>query len=273
MGGNLNSALAGAVSGALFGAAGAMTTPTSFASYAAHAAAGCASAAASGGSCGSGAAGAVVGKLFTNLTVASLGQSSPGAHFAGAVIGGGMGSLAAGGRFQDGAFSAGLGYLFNECGHGGCFNRKEESGTFFGLKLTAADLPPIPQGVADAVTGFGDGAYKAITLGIGDLKDVRGVMGVDGGIDPASAAYRISFGGGAVVGGVALGGAAGITLNEGMWGRGALSIMNENRYLRIGYGKGPEFSLVVRAAGQWIDKITGTARSHIDLIKFNRPYK
>jgi hypothetical protein len=121
MGGNLNSALAGAVSGALFGAAGAMTTPTSFASYAAHAAAGCASAAASGGSCGSGAAGAVVGKLFTNLTVASLGQSSPGAHFAGAVIGGGMGSLAAGGRFQDGAFSAGLGYLFNECGHGGCF--------------------------------------------------------------------------------------------------------------------------------------------------------
>jgi RHS repeat-associated protein len=116
MGGNLNSALAGAVSGALFGAAGAMTTPTSFASYAAHAAAGCASAAASGGSCGSGAAGAVVGKLFTNLTVASLGQSSPGAHFAGAVIGGGMGSLAAGGRFQDGAFSAGLGYLFNELG-------------------------------------------------------------------------------------------------------------------------------------------------------------
>ncbi|MFN5994070.1 MAG: RHS repeat-associated core domain-containing protein, partial [Betaproteobacteria bacterium] len=113
MGGNLNSALAGAVSGALFGAAGAMTTPTSFASYAAHAAAGCASAAASGGSCGSGAAGAVVGKLFTNLTVASLGQSSPGAHFAGAVIGGGMGSLAAGGRFQDGAFSAGLGYVLN----------------------------------------------------------------------------------------------------------------------------------------------------------------
>jgi hypothetical protein len=100
-----------------------MTAPTSFASYAAHAAAGCASAAASGGSCGSGAAGAVVGKLFTNLTVASLGQSSPGAHFAGAVIGGGMGSLAAGGRFQDGAFSAGLGYLFNELSHAR-FNRK-----------------------------------------------------------------------------------------------------------------------------------------------------
>jgi hypothetical protein len=111
-GGNLNSALSGALSGGLFGAAGALTTPGSFASYAAHAAAGCASGAASGGSCGAGAAGAVAGKLFTNLTVATLGQS-PGAHFAGAVIGGGMGSLAAGGRFQDGAFSAGLGYVLN----------------------------------------------------------------------------------------------------------------------------------------------------------------
>lgn len=29
--------------------------------------------------------------------------------------------------------------------------------------------------------GFGDGAYEAITLGLGDLQDVRDLAGIDGG--------------------------------------------------------------------------------------------
>ena len=34
---------------------------------------------------------------------------------------------------------------------------------------------PLPQGVVDSVTGFGDGAYRAITLGFGNLQDIRDV--------------------------------------------------------------------------------------------------
>jgi hypothetical protein len=62
---------------------------------------------------GFGAAGAVVGKLVTNATLSALGQSRP-AHFVAAVVGGGIGSKAAGGSFENGAFSAGLGYALNQ---------------------------------------------------------------------------------------------------------------------------------------------------------------
>jgi RHS repeat-associated protein len=112
-GGNLNSALSGAFSGAAFGAAGTLGSATSLERLGAHAVAGCASSAASGGECGAGAAGAVTGKLFTNATTAALGGSQ-GAHFVGTVVGGGMGSKAAGGSFENGANSAAMGYLFNQ---------------------------------------------------------------------------------------------------------------------------------------------------------------
>jgi RHS repeat-associated protein len=126
-GGNLNSALSGAFSGALFGFAGSEFKPGTFSSYAAHAGAGCASGAASGGGCGAGAAGAVAGKLFTNITVSTLGQT-PGAHFAGAVIGGGMGSLAAGGKFETGAYTAAMGYALNYCSTGeSCWKQVQEA--------------------------------------------------------------------------------------------------------------------------------------------------
>jgi hypothetical protein len=68
---------------------------------------------------------------------------------------------------------------------------------------------PINQGVANAVTGFGDGVYKIVTLGFGDLNKVREAAGISGGIDTCSSAYR----GGRYAGyawGVGLGWAAGL---------------------------------------------------------------
>lgn len=116
----------------------------------------------------------------------------------------------------------------------------------------------MPQGVVDAVTGFGDGAYRAITLGIGDLQDVRDVLNVDGGIDSCSDVYQVSGVAGSVVGAGALGGAlASKSFVPGGW-------LNSNRYLRIGFGRkgGNE---TFRIAGQWLERVTG--RQKIDLWK------
>lgn len=74
-----------------------------------------------------------------------------------------------------------------------------------------AYLPSVPQGLVDGVTGFGDGAYGAITFGMGDLGDIRGVLNIDGGINKTSSSYRGWHVVGAINGGAALGGAIGLS--------------------------------------------------------------
>jgi RHS repeat-associated protein len=114
---------------------------------------------------------------------------------------------------------------------------------------------PLPQGLVDGVTGFGDGVYSGITFGLGNLQDVRDLAGIDGGVDPCSAAYRYSHVAGEIEGAVALGGAlASKSFVPGGW-------TNSNRYLRIGYGRNGG-NQVFRAAGQWVKAITGDA--HFD---------
>ena len=66
---------------------------------------------------------------------------------------------------------------------------------------------PIDPTIANAVTGFGDGSFRAITLGIGDLNELRQIVGIDGGVDTSCSAYQWSKMGGQVVGTVALSGA------------------------------------------------------------------
>lgn len=119
-----------------------------------------------------------------------------------------------------------------------------------------ADWPSIPQGVADAVTGFGDGVFNAITLGQGNLQDVRDALGIHGGIDPCSAAYKAGKVIGQIEGALAVGGSvASKAFKPGGW-------TNSNRYLRIGWGrhKGDQ---VFRISGQWIK----TDSRHIDLFR------
>lgn len=118
------------------------------------------------------------------------------------------------------------------------------------------DWPSVPQPIVNASVGLGDGAYSAITLGIGDLQDVRDLLNVDGGIDKCSSEYKTLDLTGTAVGSVALAGSlASKSFAPGGW-------LNSNRYLRIGFGRyGGNNSF--RIAGQWLEKLTG--RSHIDI--------
>jgi hypothetical protein len=88
--------------------------PSSWARYGAHAAAGCVT---SAGHCSQGAAAAVLGKWVTNNTRdwgAGIAQGTA------AAVAGGVGSVIAGGKFENGARTAAFGYLFNHCASSKC---------------------------------------------------------------------------------------------------------------------------------------------------------
>ena len=93
-----------------FTAAGGVGASDSLGRYAAHAAVGCASSVANGGGCGPGAAAALFGKFATNATA---GWGVGVAQGAAAMVAGGVGSVIAGGKFENGAMTAAYGYLFN----------------------------------------------------------------------------------------------------------------------------------------------------------------
>jgi len=110
--GTISGAFQGALTGGLFGAAGGIGEAASAERYLAHATAGCISQAVGGGSCGTGAASAVLGKYVSNVTE----SWGPGiAQGAAAMVAGGVGSVIAGGKFENGAKTAAFGYLFNRC--------------------------------------------------------------------------------------------------------------------------------------------------------------
>ena len=89
-------------------------------SYWAHAAAGCVSAAAGGGNCGRGAVLAVFGKFATiELGISGSGLQYDVANGAIAITAGGIGSVIAGGKFENGAVTAAYGYLFNQLSQAG----------------------------------------------------------------------------------------------------------------------------------------------------------
>jgi RHS repeat-associated protein len=116
---------AGAIAGVSTGAfqlAG-MVTPgdsSSYARYLAHAGAGCVSAAAGGGNCGRGAVAGVFGKFASNeLSIGGSGMQYDIANGFIAATAGGIGSVIAGGKFENGAVTAAYGYLFNQMQQGG----------------------------------------------------------------------------------------------------------------------------------------------------------
>ncbi|MFO1307539.1 MAG: Ig-like domain-containing protein [Burkholderiales bacterium] len=124
-GGNIESAVAGAVSAGAFFAAGSAAAGlasggnSAFAAggigkVALHAVAGCVSGAAAGGSCKQQAAAGA----FSELAGPYLGDGRNAAYsvVAHAVVGG-VASMSAGGRFENGAITGAFGYLFNYCAH------------------------------------------------------------------------------------------------------------------------------------------------------------
>jgi hypothetical protein len=128
MGGNIESAVNGAFSAALFygvgelsgaheaAAAGrSMTGAEHLAQTFGHAVVGCVSASIAGGSCGSGAASAgfaaAAGPLLPGADISA-------ARFVSRMIVGGVASRLGGGSFESGATSAAFAYLFNDLGKG-----------------------------------------------------------------------------------------------------------------------------------------------------------
>jgi len=110
----LSGTLSGGIGGALFSWAGGVGEATSFDRYAAHAVAGCVSAVADGGKCGQGAVSAVAGKWMTNHIDADWGHP---VRFTLSAIAGGTISALGGGKFENGAMTAAMGYLFNHLVH------------------------------------------------------------------------------------------------------------------------------------------------------------
>jgi RHS repeat-associated protein len=131
-GGNMESAVAGAISAGLFYGAGSLADAavangvSGFGSgglgrVALHAAVGCASGAAAGGSCRQQAAAAGFGELAG--PVISLGDNNVAYGIVAHAVAGGVGAKLAGGKFENGAVTGAFGYLFN-CGAHDCWDRK-----------------------------------------------------------------------------------------------------------------------------------------------------
>lgn len=92
------------------------------------------------------------------------------------------------------------------------------------------------QTTVDSAAGFGDGVSGALTLGLYSTADAREDMGINGGVDPCSDAYKYSKAAGQVQGSLAGTGAAAKGLAK-LSNVKSLRFLNQNRYLRFGPGK------------------------------------
>ena len=126
----------------------------------------------------------------------------------------------------------------------------------YGL-FDVTDLPTIPQPVVDAVAGFGDGASLGITNAIRDALDTNSA------VDKSSGSYTEG-----AIGGAACTGAAGALRGAAAFGGTRLgnSLLNSNRYLRIGPGRMPaNGSLPASPSAPRISIGKGPSNPHIDL--------
>jgi hypothetical protein len=177
-----------------------------------------------------------------------------------AVIGG-IASVFGGGKFKNGAITAAFARLYNDELDGPDLTKtgekdKEVSDIQKPRQLeTSASLGAF---VSEAAVGFGDGVYRAITLGMGDLEDVRWLLGIERYVPADGIVYNGAFKIGVVEGGVALGGSA----TTGLFRRGGWANRGPNR---IGVGK-HNGNKVFRIAGDWVKNDSG----HIDLFKLGK---
>ena len=133
----------------------------------------------------------VVGKAFTIIGNA-VSVLSKNIYVQGLTVAaaGGLGSRLAGGSFELGFLTAGLAFAVNQVV---TQLAQERNPNPIGRAAAAAQtdsethLPSLPQGVVDFSAGLGDG----ILLGYGD--ELRGILGIDGGIDPTSTEYGAGY--------------------------------------------------------------------------------
>ncbi|MDZ4283394.1 MAG: hypothetical protein U1C04_21860, partial [Hydrogenophaga sp.] len=152
-------------------------------------------------------------------------KSDVGRAAASALIGGSVSKLT-GGKFANGAVTGAMQSALSSLasGRGGLASDSEvdqvfidngidpadiaEQAAFNPDTALAFDLPSLPQGLVNGVTGFGDGVFQAITFGLGDLQDVRNSLSIDAAsVDFDSRLFNGARLAGNIQGGVALGGA------------------------------------------------------------------
>ncbi len=99
----------------------------------------------------------------------------------------------------------------------------------YGL-FDVTDLPSFPQPFIDAVAGFGDGASFGLTNALRDALETNGA------VDKSSGSYT-----GGAIGGAVCTGTVGALRGAAAFGGTRLgnSLLNSNRYLRIGPGRMP----------------------------------
>ena len=213
-GGDLKAAALGAVGGAIFHSIGNQFGEVGFGSAAhfqktlAHGLAGGLLSQAGGGRFGDGFLGAAAGQLAAPA-IDGIGRGANGqiatdpasrlARVVSAAAVGGTASTIGGGKFANGAISAGFARAMNDERH----LREERS--------VAMRLPTLPQWSVDLAVGAGDGIWNAITYPArllvdepATLGDVRALLGIDGGVEVESSAYRVGHFSGNVIGGTAL---------------------------------------------------------------------
>ncbi|MCC5870560.1 MAG: RHS repeat-associated core domain-containing protein [Gammaproteobacteria bacterium] len=180
-GGQLKGAIFGAIGGAVFGAIGNAFPEVTFGSglhlakTLTHGVAGGLLSAAGGGRFGDGFLGAGVGQLFApgidRIGLDSAGEiradvSARIVRTVTAATVGGTASAIGGGKFANGAISAGFGRAFNDERH---------------LRWRFGD--PLPQPMVDGAAGLGDAlTLRATSYG-------RDWLGIDGGVDQSSTGY------------------------------------------------------------------------------------
>jgi RHS repeat-associated protein len=156
-GGNVNAMVNGALTAGLFNFVGGMDGLSNSSRILAHGAVGCVSSVAGGGQCGQGMASAMFGK-YTTIAIGEGGGWIQG-HIAKGVataIAGGVGSVIAGGKFDNGAATAAMGYLFNQ------------AATI--LRLAGTYGPPLVAAAATQLDNLKEGA-RALSVMLSEVAD------------------------------------------------------------------------------------------------------
>ncbi|NFV79190.1 hypothetical protein, partial [Magnetospirillum aberrantis] len=171
---------------------------------------------------------------------------------------GGTASTLAGGTFEQGAMTAGLGYLFNSCASNpsSCLNPEAKGPGMVDVTLPDGTSMYVPQGAAADVATYiasHSEAQAEVNQYWGDAAIMAGT----------------SFGGGLVapVLGKTLG-PSGQIFGRARLGGSSLFGINSNDALRIGWGwKGSATSgtEVFRVSGDWV-RALGVKSGHIDLL-------
>ncbi len=120
----------------------------------------------------------------------------------------------------------------------------------------------------DAVTGFGDGVFYAITFGNGfgqgwGLNEIRNYYGI-GGVNTSSGYYSAGHTAGAIEGSVALSGALAVKYagfrydGLGRWKSGGAWV--EGRHFHLGTGSGLQKHHLPQQLGNWWRNFKGLMR-------------